>query len=905
MMVVELQYYLNSQDQFVKDNILSKASWIFANNYRTVIILWAGLLVFGILSYTTFLKKEGFPPINLPIAAIQGTYFVNDAEEVDEQVTVPISEAIESIDNVKMYETTSRDNSYGIFVTFQDDVTAEDGVKEVNAAIKNQVSLPNGVENSVAGIDPSRFDNKYNLLLAVYQDADSDYKMLAKKAETVAKDLEVAEGIDSTEVVPVLETVTDPATGDGIQKQTSINKIAITENGKTTFYPAVSVGVAKVDGIDDLELSESISSALATIDLDNANTRITGDFATTIDTQIGSLQNSLIGGLIAVIIVALLFIGWRVAIVVALFIPTVLAATFGGLFLLDYSLNTITLFAVILTLGLFVDDAIIIAEAIDAHRRDSKKHKEIITRAVKRVGIASFAGTLTTVLVFTPMLLVSGILGSFIRLLPITVILALTVSFVISLALVPLLSRVLVLSGTRKKSTVLDKLSILVPVEEYLSNTLSKLPLINKTNKKKGRFVTTAMVGISILAIGGAGYFAANLPLNIFPQSKDSDILQASIEFAPKTTIAEAEKITDIVDKTITETIGEDLTYVTYVTANERSALIEIGLTPFKDREPTSVEYVEDFAKTDLTIDGAVVKYSQQDAGPPAQDFPFQMRVYANDPEQLKSASENITSFIETQSFDIAGDTVGVSKIKAGDDSTISRTAEGQFATISAQFDTENVTSPAVAELERLVRDEYDESKLASLSLKPSALDFDVGQESENADSFSSVGLGLVVAVVLMYLLLVALFNSFLQPLLILVAVPFSLFGVFFGLTITNNPLSFFVMLGLLGLIGIVVNNSILLTEYANQERKAGADRWTAISRAVKDRFRPLVTTTITTVFALLPLALSDPFWQGLAFTLIFGIISSTTLVILSFPYYYLLIERIRDWKNSKFPSLQ
>jgi multidrug efflux pump subunit AcrB len=889
----------------VKDTFLSKAAWTLAGKYRLVIILWVGLLAFGLLSYTSLLKKEGFPPINLPIAAVQGTYFVDDASVIDREVAQPITSAIESIENVKSYEASISDNTYGVFVTFQDEVTAEDGVREVQAAIKDQVTLPDGANNTVSGIDPSLFDNKYNLLLAVYQNQDSDYESLAQKAETVSAELQGVEGIDSTEAIPVLETVTNPATGEDVQKQTSINKIAITENGETTFYPAVSVGVVKVDSVDDLELSDAVSEALAGIELDGANTRITGDFATTIDTQIGSLQNSLIGGLVAVIVIALLLISWRVALVVALFIPTVLAAVFGGLYLLDFSLNTITLFAVILTLGLFVDDAIIIAEALDAHRRDSKKHKEIITRAIRRVGIASLAGTLTTVLVFTPMLLVSGILGTFIRLLPLTVILALSVSFIISIALVPLLARILILTKSRRRNSALDKLSILVPLEAYLSAKLSKLPLINKTDKKKGRLVTTAMVGISILAIGGAGYFAANLPLNIFPQSKDSDILQAGIEFAPNTSITEAESITDTFDQTITDTLGQELAYVTYVFANERSARLEIGLTPFKERDPTSVELIEELQQTDLVVEGATIKYSQQDAGPPAQDFPFQMRVYATNSQQLAAATEDIAAFVEQQSFDITGDTVSVANVKTSDDSTITRTAEGRFATISAQFDADNVASPAVVELERLVSEEYDEDKLASLSLKPTALDFDVSQESENADSFGSVGLGLVVAIVLMYLLLVGLFNSFLQPLLILVAVPFSLFGVFFGLTITNNPLSFFVMLGLLGLIGIVVNNSILLTEYANQERDKGADRWTAISRAVKDRFRPLVTTTITAVFALLPLALSDPFWQGLAYTLIFGLISSTTLVILSFPYYYLLVERIRDWKNDKYPNLR
>jgi multidrug efflux pump subunit AcrB len=112
-------------------------------------------------------------------------------------------------------------------------------------------------------------------------------------------------------------------------------------------------------------------------------------------------------------------------------------------------------------------------------------------------------------------------------------------------------------------------------------------------------------------------------------------------------------------------------------------------------------------------------------------------------------------------------------------------------------------------------------------------------------------------------------------------------------------------MVGLLGLIGIVVNNSILLTEYANQEKESGKNRHEAISAAIKDRIRPLLATTLTTIFALVPLAMSDPFWQPLAYTLIFGLTSSTILVIVSFPYYYLGVERLREWKNRRYPSLR
>jgi len=145
-------------------------------------------------------------------------------------------------------------------------------------------------------------------------------------------------------------------------------------------------------------------------------------------------------------------------------------------------------------------------------------------------------------------------------------------------------------------------------------------------------------------------------------------------------------------------------------------------------------------------------------------------------------------------------------------------------------------------------------------------------------------------------MLLALQFRSFLQPVLIFMAIPFTFFGVFAGLFYTDNALSFFVQVGFIGLIGIAVNNTILLTSYANQEREEGAGIIDAIANAVTKRFRPLITTTLTTVVALLPLALSDPFWEPLAYTIIFGLMSSTVLVVVSFPYYYMAVEKIRNY---------
>ncbi|MBP6005408.1 efflux RND transporter permease subunit [Candidatus Saccharibacteria bacterium] len=888
----------------MKNNFLSKISWNFASKYRLTLIIWFGLLIFGFASYSTLLKKEGFPPINLPIGAVQGTYFVNDSTKVDTEITQPIAKALEPIDSIDNYQASTGANFYSIFITFNEETKVEDGVREVQAAL-NAIKLPTGATSNVASFDPSKFDNKYNLLLAVYDKQDSNYQDLAIKATQVAEELAGADEIVAAQAVPVLETVINPADGQSIEKQTTINKIAINQDGETTFYPAVNVGVVKAEGFDDLELSNAVENVLGDIDNNSQiKTKITADFATTINQQIASLQSSLLWGLFAVIVVTLLLISWRAALVISLFIPTVLAGTFAGLYTMGITLNTITLFAVILTLGLFVDDATIIVEAIDAHRKDSKKSREIIQKAITRVGIASIAGTLTTILVFAPMLFISGILGSFIRLLPVTVILSLGLSLVISVTLVPFLARPIILAGSNR-AKLLDKLSLLVPVEKFLAGKLSKLPLLNRDKPKRGRLVTLAMVSLSILAVFGAGIFAGKLPMDVFPQSKDSDILQATVEFAPGTTIEQAEKITDKLDANIITAIGEELTNVSYLSANERNASLEIGLTSYNERKPTSHQLIERLENTGLDIDGATIQYSQRDAGPGAEEFPFQMRIYGQDITLLDSAATEISNFIDEQEFQINGQDLNVAEVTIDEDGSINRTEQGRFITILARFSNPDLSSPAIIDLEQAVKDQFNEAKLKEIGLHQDSLDFDVSQESENTDSFNSIGVGLVIALIMMYFLLVMLYNSFLLPILIFTAIPFSLFGVFFGLTVTDNSLSFFVMLGLLGLIGIVVNNTILLTEYAEQERAGGADRWTAISNAVRDRFRPLVTTTSTTVFALMPLAISDPFWQALAYTLIFGMLSSTILIILAFPYYYLLVARIREWKDRVLPGLR
>ena len=179
------------------------------------------------------------------------------------------------------------------------------------------------------------------------------------------------------------------------------------------------------------------------------------------------------------------------------------------------------------------------------------------------------------------------------------------------------------------------------------------------------------------------------------------------------------------------------------------------------------------------------------------------------------------------------------------------------------------------------------------------ALGFDFGLESDNQDDFAGLAVAGLVALGLMLLLLTIQFRSLAQSMLIFLAIPFSFFGVFGALTLSGNPLSFLAVVGFIALIGVAVNNTILLVDAANQERRAGASIGPAIGSAVASRFRPLVATTFTTVAGLLPLSLADPFWESLGFTLMGGLVSSTVLVLLAFPAFYIALEWVRTWARN------
>ena len=177
--------------------------------------------------------------------------------------------------------------------------------------------------------------------------------------------------------------------------------------------------------------------------------------------------------------------------------------------------------------------------------------------------------------------------------------------------------------------------------------------------------------------------------------------------------------------------------------------------------------------------------------------------------------------------------------------------------------------------------------EMGSFSL-PEGYSVRMGGEAEDIDqSFSDMFRAMIVAVILIGSALVIQFRSFRQPIFILATIPLALIGVFPGLVMVGQPLSFPGIIGVVALVGVVVNDAIILMDQINTNRKKGMDRAQAVQQASASRFQPIVLTTITTVAGVLPITLSNPLWGSLGFAIIFGLSFATVLTLLVVPLLY------------------
>jgi multidrug efflux pump subunit AcrB len=877
-----------------------KLSLFFFTRPRKTALLWLVVLVFGAVSYTTLLKREGFPSIETPFALAQGAYLVDDAQKVDSEIAKPLSDFVLKQSGVKAVQTQSLDNFYTAQISYEDNVNAETKSIEIEKAAKNQKLLPEQATLKVEAFKFGFTERGDNLTIAFYStNPNTSEQQLVGAAGKVAEKIknQNLSLVQNISIINPYDSATNPATGQLEQTQKSFERFGKRQDDQNKFYNAVVIGVTSTKDADLLELNRQIEEAVGQINDDQEfqgyQAEISGSNAPSINAQISELQRTLLEGLLAVLVVGSIVIAIRASIITVVSMVTVIAIVNGLLYAIGYSLNTITLFALILGLALIVDDTIIMVEALDAQRRKRKDAKKVVEVATRKVSRAMIAATCTAALSFTPLIFVGGILGEFIRAIPVTIISALFTSLLVALIFIPFFARFLLLGKNQLGKQRSSGLS--VAVEAKIADFVSRPMMWAKNSKKKlfGVGLTAVFVGLAF--VGASGFIFQKVTFNIFPSSKDANQLSTIISFAPGTNIEEAKKISSEVDAIIAEETGSNFAKADYFgQANIQRATIFTDLTDYKDREVRAPQLVSELNDRFDNFSQAEVETTQIDAGPPAS--PFTVRIDSSeDREAAYKLATDVAQYLETAKPKRPdGSAAQIKSVTPPNLSIYTREDNKAYIEVNAAFEDTDTTT-LVTITQQAVEKEFSKERVASYGLSDNALSFDFGQENENQDSFKTLAIAFPLVLLVIYFLLATQFRSLLQPLLIFMAIPFSLFGITLGLYLTDNAFSFFAMLGFFALIGLSIKNTILLTDYANQARATGLGAVDSAREALGERFRPLIATSFTAIVSLIPLAITSPFWEGLAVVLICGLLSSTFLVVTVFPYYYLGSEYLRS----------
>lgn len=881
--------------------LLPKFTIFFFNRPRLTAILWLAVLLFGIASYTTLLKREGFPPINFPIATINGTYIVNDPAKVDSQVVKPISEIAKKEPGVKTVQGQSFSNFFTVFVQYEEGTDAQTATDNLENNIKATASIPAQANLSfsvpqfgVTGGSAERID----MALSFYnENGQLNTTELTKNAEAYAQQLrdKNLSLVEEIRVQSPFEEATNPQTGQTEIVQQTFDRFGDRQNDQNKFNNSVIIAVVGKDGFDVIKLDDQVRQAVNEINAnykDGYKSTISASFAPSITNNISELQKVLLEGLLAVLVIGSLVIAVRASLITVVSMVTVLGATLGLLFLLGYTLNVITLFAIILSLSLIVDDTIIMVEAIDAQRRRQKDAKKAVEEATRKVSRAMIAATLTAALSFAPLIFVGGILGNFIRAIPITIISALLISLLVALVFIPLFAKFVLLGKKQMGDENVHEIG--ANIEAKIAKFISSPMLWARTSIKRRLFVGLTAVFIGTAFIVAAGFIGRNVVFNIFPPSKDADALQVSLAFAPGTDITMAQVVADKANNIVGTTLGPNFETASYYgLANAQEAPLSVNLISYNKRSETSKQLLDQLKGNFIGFEGAKVEVRQVDAGPPAS--PFTVRIDSEDRDSSFRLAADMAKFLDGKKITRpSGETANITAVSVSNPGSFARKDGVLNVTVTASFDADDTTT-LVSITKSEVENEFTAEKIKSYGLDPSAVVFDFGQEGENQDSFATLAIAFPALLLVIFVLLAIQFRSLLQPLLIFMALPFSLFGITLGLYLSNNPFSFFAMLGFFALIGLSIKNTILLTDYANQARRSGMGAIDAAHEALAERFRPLIATSLTAVVSLIPLAITSPFWEGLAIVLISGLLSSTFLVITIFPYYYLGAEYLRS----------
>jgi len=810
-------------------------------------------------------------------------------------------------------------------------------------------------------------------------------------------------------------------------------------NGLGTKTPsvknAIALSVKKNKSKDVIKISKEIHKFLeknkGKVYPENLQVEISGDLSVYVEDELGTVFNNAKAGLFLVIIVLFLFIGFFESLVVATVIPLSIFVACGLMNAFDMTFNTISLFSLVLAVGMLVDNGIVVMENIDRLRLKGLSARLAAEAGTNQIAPAIAASTLTTLGAFFPISLTPGIMGDYIRPIPITVIFALTSSFFIAVTITPALSATLLKKSRGKESLkrhpALDKaikvlcilgvfllalfafkdsndgahgfgalswifaifFSIGMAIKMFRKKLNEKEhPIIRKYGEILYSIIISRRKKLMVLGIVFSVFIVSILliPLGILKiemfSTEDFTRLNIDIKAPIGTDLDTTSVIAGEVEKRLFDypEIESFVTNVGFVGADSleefsvsvggtpNRARIIIDLVEKENRNRTSMEIAADMRKKVKDIPGAEIKVNEVQGGPPTSS-PVYIRVEGENIDELKAIGKDFTEILKEikgtrdvkNTLEVGAPElqVKIDKDKAAalglNDMTVAlgvrnaihgykattfkddqdeidvviRTINGElksakdleklhfyssfgkaipFSQVARVYETKSFNLIEHHNTKRYVAvtSDIEEGVVAmditkkfKEAIKDYPLPEDIyisysGEAEDIQESFTDMFLNMIIAAILVYIILSVQFNSLSQPFVILFSVPLALIGVAFGLVITGNNFGFVAFVGVVALVGIAVNDAIVLVDYINYLRKNGYEISEAIKETGMTRFIPVMATTITTVGGILPLTLKQPAYAAMGYSIIFGLGVATILTLVIVPILYSLVEGIK-----------
>jgi len=677
------------------------------------------------------------------------------------------------------------------------------------------------------------------------------------------------------------------------------------------------------------------------------------------------IDDLILGAIMAVLVILLFLRNLRATFIASLALPTSVIATFGVIQALDFTMNNLTMLALSLSIGMLIDDAIVVLENIHRHLEMGKTPFQAAHEGVGEIGLAVLATTLSIVAVFVPVAFMKGIIGRFFYEFGVTVAVAVLVSLFVSFTLTPMAAAKLL--GHHKEGRVAAAIGRALDV---LDRGYRKA--VGWTLRHR---LITVVIGVASLVF--ALSLARQIPSEFRPKD-DNGELDVPFSMPEGTSIAAAYERGEEIARVAAATLPRDVRHVLLTigagsTGKVNEGNVFLKLTGSKERDRDQWELAADlrraFAKAfpdaDMGVTDAAVGGSASAA---FMSRPLNLALRGDDSHELRQAGLALIEALKMEKgyvdlsisdkgarpqfgFALDRDKIAAAGLQPAQVAGVVRTAingteVSQFRQGADRYkvivqaperyrrDTTSVLSMPlrgpmgnlvdVGELVRPLPEDAPaqidrEDRIRQITILGSLEGIALGQAQERAasiakdvlppsvqltfggqgkvmkESFGYLTEALLLAIILIYMVLAAQFESFLHPLTIMVSLPLSLIGALGLLYLSGLTMSIMTFIGIIMLMGLVTKNAILLVDRANALRESGASVFEAMVEAGATRLRPILMTTAAMIFGMFPVVLA--LGEGsegrvpMGVVVIGGLLASTLLTLLVVPAVYSAFE--------------